>query len=154
MTDASNVDANVNQKLKEAYFTASQGQLIWSRFKKQKAAMVGAWVLVILILSGLFAPFLTPYDPTIAGRDKDYMNGAPQIPKLWDENGFSARPFIYTTTRERSIKTNFRWVSKTDREARRYVVLFPKGDKYTMLGIPFDRHPDIIARHENISPGR
>jgi len=136
MTDASTVD----QQLKEAYFTASQGQLIWARFKKQKAAMVGAWVLIILILSGLFAPFLTPYDPTIAGRDKDYLNGAPQIPKFWDENGFSARPFIYTTTRERSIKTNFRWVSKTDREARRYVVMFPKGDKYTMLGISFDRH--------------
>ncbi len=140
MTDASNVDANVNQKLKEAYFTASQGQLIWARFKKQKAAMVGAWVLIILILSGLFAPFLTPYDPTISGRDKDYLNGAPQIPKLWDENGFSARPFVYTTTRERSIKTNFRWVSSVDREARRYVVLFPKGDEYKMLGMTFDRH--------------
>jgi peptide/nickel transport system permease protein len=140
MTDASNVDAGLDQKLKEAYFTASQGQLIWARFKKQKAAMVGAWVLIILILSGLFAPFLTPYDPTIAGRDKDYLNGAPQIPKFWDENGFSARPFIYTTTRERSIKTNFRWVSKVDREARRYLVFFPRGDKYKMLGINFDRH--------------
>ncbi len=140
MTDARNPDADVNQKLKEAYFTASQGQLIWARFKKQKAAMVGAWVLVILILSGLFAPFLTPYDPTIAGRDKEYMNGAPQIPKFWDENGFSLRPFIYTTTRERSIKTNFRWVSKVDREARRYVVLFPRGDKYKMLGMTFERH--------------
>ncbi len=140
MTDATNVDANVDQKLKEAYFTASQGQLIWARFKKQKAAMVGAWVLVILILSGLFAPFLTPYDPTIAGRDKEYLNGAPQIPKFWDENGFSLRPFVYTTTRERSIKTNFRWVSKVDREARRYVVLFPKGDKYKMFGMTFERH--------------
>ncbi len=140
MTDASQVDAKVDQKLKEAYFTASQGQLIWTRFKKQKAAMVGAWILVILILSGLFAPFLTPYDPTIAGRDKEYLNGAPQIPKFWDENGFSARPFVYTTTRERSIKTNFRWVTKTDREARRYVVFFPKGDKYKLFGMKFDRH--------------
>jgi peptide/nickel transport system permease protein len=140
MTDASHIDANVNQKLKEAYFTASQGQLIWTRFKKQKAAMVGAWVLVILILSGLFAPFLTPYDPTIAGRDKDYLNGAPEIPKFWDENGFSMRPFIYTTSRERSIKTNFRWVTKVDREARRYVVLFPKGDEYSLFGLTSDRH--------------
>jgi len=140
MTDASTGTGNVDQKLKEAYFTASQGQLIWARFKKQKAAMVGAWVLIFLILSGLFAPFLTPYDPTISGRDKDYLNGAPQIPKFWDENGFSARPFIYTTTRERSIKTNFRWVSKTDREARRYVVMFPKGDPYKMFGMSFDRH--------------
>ena len=83
MTDTSNtanVDINVDQKSKEAYFTASQGQLIWTRFKKQRAAMVGAAVLIILILSGFFAPFLTPYDPTIEGRDPDYQNGAPQNP--------------------------------------------------------------------------
>jgi peptide/nickel transport system permease protein len=140
MSDASQTGANVDQKLKEAYFTASQGQLIWARFKKQKAAMVGAWVLIFLIVSGIFSPFLTPYDPTVAGRDKDYVNGAPQIPKFWDENGFSARPFIYTYTRERSMKTNFRWVTEIDRDARRYVVLFPKGDKYKLFGMRFETH--------------
>ncbi|WP_424947917.1 ABC transporter permease [Candidatus Spongiihabitans sp.] len=142
MTDTANVDLNVDQKSKEAYFTASQGQLIWSRFKKQKAAMVGAAVLIWLILSGIFAPFLTPYDPTIAGRDADYQDGAPQIPKFWDENGFSARPFIYSYERTRSIETNFRWVTKIDRglDARRYVVLFPQGDKYKLLGMSFNKH--------------
>ncbi len=145
MTDTANiVDANtdkrVDQKLKEAYFTASQGQLIWTRFKKQKAAMVGATVLILLIMSGFFAPFLTPYNPTIAGRDADYQNGAPQIPKFWDENGFSARPFIYTYERSRSFATNFRWVTEIDREARRYVVLFPQGDKYKFLGMSFTTH--------------
>ena len=77
MADTNSYDAAIDQTAKDAYFTASQGQLIWTRFKKQKAAMVAAWVLVVLILSGIFAPFLTPYDPTIAGRDKDYLNGAP-----------------------------------------------------------------------------
>ena len=139
-TDTTNVDENVDQKLKEAYFTASQGQLIWARFKKQKAAMVGATVLIILILWGFFAPFLTPYDPSIAGRNENYQNGAPQIPKFWDENGFSFRPFIYSYERSRSIKTNFRWVTEIDREARRYVVLFPQGDKYTFLGMNFSTH--------------
>ncbi len=140
MTDAPNVDAKVDQKLKEAYFTASQGQLIWTRFKKQRAAMFGAAVLVFLILSGFFAPFLTPYDPTIAGRDKGYENGAPQIPKFWDENGFSARPFVYTYGRERSAATNFRWVTSVDRDARRYVQFFVRGDEYTILGIPGNLH--------------
>jgi peptide/nickel transport system permease protein len=133
MTDATTQAALDEQKLKEAYFTASQGQLIWTRFKKQKAAMVGAWVLIILILSGIFAPFLTPYDPTIAGRDKDYLNGAPEIPKFCDDNGCSLRPFIYTTERTRSIKTNFRWVTeiKDGLEDRRYVEFFVKGSEYT-----------------------
>ena len=111
MTDATNVDVNVDQKRKEAYFTASQGQLIWTRFKKQTAAMVGAGVLLVLILSGLFAPFLTPYDPTIAGRNKDYLTGAPNVPSFCDENGCSLRPFIYSYERSRSIQTNFRWVT-------------------------------------------
>jgi len=142
MTDTANIDENVDQKLKEAYFTASQGQLIWTRFKKQKAAMVGLGVLAFLILSGLFAPFLTPYDPTIAGRDADYLNGAPNMPSFCDENGCSLRPFIYSYERSRSIKTNFRWVTEinTDLDARRYLVFFPQGDAYTLLGIKFSTH--------------
>ena len=133
MTDTATADGtavSLEQSAKEAYFTAGQGQLIWARFKKQRAAMVGAGILIWLVLSGMFASFLTPYDPTIAGRNPDYQNGAPQIPKFWDENGFSARPFIYSYKRSRSIETNFRWVSKVDRDARRYVVFFVEGDKY------------------------
>ncbi|NOX73017.1 MAG: ABC transporter permease [Alphaproteobacteria bacterium] len=142
MTDTAdkNFDANVDQKSKEAYFTAGQGQLIWTRFKKQRAAMIGALVLGMLIFSGLIAPFMTPYDPTIAGRDKAYLNGQPQVPKFWDENGFSARPFIYTYSRERSIKTNFRWITTIDRDARRYLTFLPKGDKYTFFGIKGETH--------------
>ena len=142
MTDTTNIDALAEQKLKEAYFTASQGQLIWQRFKKNKSALIGAWVLIILILSGLFAPFLTPYDATIAGRDKDYLNGAPQIPSFCDDNGCSMRPFIYTTERTRSIKTNFRWVTETDTslEGRRYMTFFSEGTEYSLFGITMDTH--------------
>ncbi|MFT5115721.1 MAG: peptide/nickel transport system permease protein [Parasphingorhabdus sp.] len=143
MTDTALIeetDSNVSQSRKEAYFTAGQGQLIWTRFKKQRAAMVGAGILIWLILSGIFAPFLTPYDPTIKGRNADYQNGSPQIPKFWDENGFSARPFIYTYERTRSIKTNFRWVSTVNRDERRYVMLFVEGDKYELLGMSFNTH--------------
>jgi len=135
-------DANVDQKRKEAYFTAGQGQLIWTRFKKQKAAMVGAGILIVLILSGFFAPFLTPYDPTIAGRNKDYLNGAPNVPSFCDDNGCSLRPFISTYTRTRSIQTIFRWVTETDPsvDARRYVVFFPQGDEYKLMGMNFSTH--------------
>ena len=133
----------VDQKLKEAYFTASQSQLVWARFRRIRSAMVAAYILIFLITCGLFAPFLSPYDPTIAGRNKEYLNGAPQIPKFCDENGCSWRPFIYTYERTRSIKTNFRWVTEENRDKRRYVTLLPKGSEYRLLRIPFlsfDRH--------------
>ena len=140
MSTTSPAEVNLDQKRKEAYFTASQGELIWKRFRKNKSALVGAMVLAALILSGLFAPFLTPYSPTMAGRDAGYVNGAPQIPKFWDENGFSLRPFIYSYERNRSIKTNFRWVTHINRNKRRYMTLFPEGEKYTLFGIRFSTH--------------
>ncbi|MDF3413231.1 ABC transporter permease [Sulfitobacter sp. M57] len=140
MTETNIYDAAVDQSAKDAYFTAGQGQLIWARFKKQKAAMVGAWVLVILILSGIFAPFLTPYDPTIAGRDKDYLNGAPTVPKFCDDNGCSLRPFLYAVERERSIATNFRWVTKVNTDERRYVQFFVEGSEYELFFMTFDTH--------------
>lgn len=140
MTESNIYNPGIDQTAKDAYFTASQGQLIWTRFKKQKAAMVGAWVLVVLILSGLFASFLTPYDPTIAGRDKDYLNGAPTIPQFCDDNGCSLRPFIYAVERERSIKTNFRWVTTINTDERRYVQFFVEASSYKMLGMKFNTH--------------
>ncbi len=136
--------AKTDQELKEAYFTASQGQLIWSRFKSDRTAMVAGWILIVMVLMGLFAPFLSPYNPTIAGRDKEYENGAPQIPKFWDENGFSARPFLYTLERERSIKTNFRWVTKVNREKRRYVYFFVQDWKYSFINIDWDLPGDAF----------
>ena len=126
------------QRLKEAYFTASQGQLIRSRFKSNRTAMVAGWALTIMILMGLFAPFLSPHSPNISGRDKEYENGPPQFPKFWDENGFSARPFLYTTERTRSIETNFRWVLTENRDQRRYVHFFVEGWEYSLIDFEWD----------------
>ena len=135
-----NKDTVIDQKSKEAYFTASQSQLIWTRFKSNRTAMFAAYVLIFLVLIGLFAPFLSPYDPTIAGRDPDYQNGAPQIPKFCDENGCSMRPFLYTLERTRSIETNFRWVTTENREKRRHVQLFVEGWEYNLFGMKFNTH--------------
>ncbi|HSM41597.1 MAG TPA: ABC transporter permease, partial [Afifellaceae bacterium] len=129
--------SGADQKAKEAYFTASQSQLIWARFKKQRGAMIAAGVLLFLILSGIFAPFLSPYDPTVRGRDKDYENGAPQIPKFCDHNGCSARPFIYGIERKRS-PTTLRWVNSVNPEERRYLQFFVEGWTYKYFNYDID----------------
>ena len=131
-------DAATDQNQKEAYFTASQGQLIRARYKTNRTAMVAGWVLTLMILTGFFSEFLSPYAPSMAGRDKQYENGPPQIPKFWDENGFSFSPFIYGTKRERSIKTNFRWVISIDRQDRRYMHFFVEGWEYSYINIDWD----------------
>ena len=137
-------DAEAERKAKEAYFTAGQYALIWARFKKNRSAMVAGVILIIMILIGLTAPFLSPYDPNIAGRDETYQNGAPQIPKFWDENGFSFRPFLYTLERKRSAATNFRWVTEINRDERRYLQLFVKGWEFNVINIDLDLPGDTF----------
>jgi len=140
LATAPRAETAAERRRKEAYFTASQRQLIWARFRRNRTAMAAGAILLLLIFMGVFAPFLSPYDPTIKGRNADYTNGAPQIPRFCDDNGCSARPFIYGVTRERSIATNFRWVTTIDTEDRRYVQWFVQGDEYRMFGMTFSTH--------------
>ena len=123
----------VDLKKKEAYFTATQMQLVRNRFFGNRTAMIAGSILIFMIVTSLFSEFLSPYDPTIAGRDKDYENGAPQVPIFWDENGFSPRPFLYGMTKYRGADTNFRWVYKEDKEKRRYVQFFVEGWEYKVF---------------------
>ena len=114
---------------KEDYFTASQSQLIWARFKRKRASMVAAAILLLFVLCGVFADFLSPYDPTSAGRNPDYTNGAPQLPQFCDDQGCSLVPFIKGVERYRGADTNFRWVTR-ETDERNYVAFFTEGWTY------------------------
>lgn len=131
------------------YYTASQWQLIWRRFKKNRSALIASAILGFIILLGAFSGFLSPYDPTAGGRNKAYLNGAPQIPQFCDINGCSLRPFIHKTERHRSIKTNFRWVTKKTDE-RIYVQFFVQGWEYKMLGMSFTTHLFGLEKEQKI----
>ena len=120
----------ISSQQKEAYFTATQLQLVRTRFFANRSAMIAGSILLFMIVISLFSGFLSPYDPTIAGRDKQYENGAPEMPMFWDENGFSPRPFIHAKSKYRGADTNFRWVYKVDTEKRKYLQFFVKGWEY------------------------
>ena len=122
---------------KEAYFTASQSQLIWARFRRNRTAMIAGWFLVLIILAGFFAPFLSPYDPTVAGRDKDYLNGAPQIPQFCDSNGCSWMPFIHPVEMKLDMAT-LRRVPTVNEDKRNHVQFFVEGWEYSYIDWSFD----------------
>jgi peptide/nickel transport system permease protein len=131
---------SIAEQSREDYYTASQGQLVWQRFKSNRTARIAFYVLVFFIFCGLFAPFLSPYDPSAAGRNADYTNGAPQIPQFCDANGCSLTPFITGVERYRGADTNFRWVTRPTDE-RNYLTFLPRGSEYRLFGlIPMDRH--------------
>jgi len=53
----------------------------YKQFKKNKSALVGLYIVIVLVSCALFAPFLAPYDPLIQNLD-DRL-----IAPFWTEHG-------------------------------------------------------------------
>jgi len=122
----------------QRYYTASQWQLVWWRFRRHKLAMAGGAILIAFALLGAFADFFAPYQPTT--RDREYVYGPPQGIHFWDDQGFSLRPFVYALKTERDPVT-LRKIATVDTETRRYVYFFVEGEPYRLLGlIPWNVH--------------
>src|SRR5258708_1371993 len=67
------------------YYTASQFQLMWWKFRKHRLALIGTAILGVFLIISLFAEFLAPYTPT--SRSPDYLYGAPQVLHFIDSKG-------------------------------------------------------------------
>ena len=114
-------------------------QLIWLRFLRNRLAVGGGIVLILLYLMIIFADFLAPYDYTQMGED--YMFRPPQWPHFIDREGrFHLRPFVYgmETTLDRDTLT---WVHTIDYSKVYPIHFFVHGKPYKLLGfIPMDIH--------------
>lgn len=56
----------VAQEVEIKYYTASQFQLMWWKFKKHKLALIGSAILGLFVFVAAFAEFLSPYAPLSA----------------------------------------------------------------------------------------
>lgn len=61
----------------EAYTTSTPLRDMWSRLKKNKLALVGLFLVVLLILLAIFAGVIAPYDPT-----QNYLKESLKAPSL------------------------------------------------------------------------
>jgi len=64
----------------------SQMELVWLRFKRNKLALFGMGVLILLVITAIFAPFLAPHDPLETNVERareppsrDYLLGTDQV---------------------------------------------------------------------------
>ncbi len=119
------VSTSDEEKLK--YFTASQWQLVWWRFRRNRLGLLGAGILATYIFILILAEFLAPYGGTTL--DVEYVLGPPQVVRFWDENGFSLRPFVYSVSTERDPVT-LAMVPTIDTSERRYLRFFVRTEEY------------------------
>jgi peptide/nickel transport system permease protein len=109
------VDLKSGKPLDEI-FGASQWRLMWRKFIKNRAAIIGAIVIALFYLCAVFADFLAPYGLTT--RFADNLHMPPQRVRLFHE-GRLIGPFVYRTDTSRVYPIRF----------------LTRGEPYKLLGL-------------------
>ena len=112
----------------------SLGQLTWRRFLRNRLAVWGSIVVILLYLvTVVFADFIAPYDYRY--RHEEYLYQQPQIPRFMDNEGrFSLRPFTYGMFASLDIET-FRYVYSPNYDEIYPIRFFVTGDPYKLFGL-------------------
>lgn len=117
----------------------SVGRLMWRRFLRNRLAVVGGMLLVLMYVIVLFAEFFAPYDHLTSNQD--FVLRGPQRPRFVDAEGnWHLRPFVYGTST--SLDTvNLDWVHEDDTSQIYPIRFFVEGRPYKLFGlIPTNRH--------------
>jgi peptide/nickel transport system permease protein len=107
-------------------------QLMLRKFLRNRLAVFGTIVLIIMYLLAAFAPFVAPYD--VRETHEQFPRTAPSTLHFTDEHGrFQFPPFVYATAKVMDPKT-FTMTVKEDTSAPYPVRFLAHGTPYTLFG--------------------
>jgi peptide/nickel transport system permease protein len=110
----------------------SHRQLVVLRFRKNRLAMVGMVVLVVLYLTAAFCEFVAPYEPRHRFKGKAYV--PPTRIRLRDDDGNWHAPFVYPRESKLNLET-FEREYVEDTSTRYPIKLLGRGDEYKWWGL-------------------
>lgn len=113
----------------------SPARLAWREMRKNRFAMAGLGVLLLLYTLALFAPFLAPYDAQDKSpADTQTTFHPPMRLRFVDASGnFSLRPFVYQTVEKQNEFREIEYLLDAKRPVP--VQFFVKGDPYKLFWI-------------------
>lgn len=114
----------------ETFYTASQWQLMWWKFRKHKAALVAIVILLLMYFFAIFADFFAPNSAN--DRFGTWENCPPAKIHFRDESGKWVGPFVYKLARELDTET-FRVMFVEDRTTYYPIRFFLKAEPREML---------------------
>jgi peptide/nickel transport system permease protein len=131
LADASPIDLEAVSSRPMAVLSVRQ--LMWRKFRRNRLAMFGLVVLIIMYGLAALAGFVAPYG--VRQTHAEFPRTAPTVIHFVDADGkFHWQPFVYGMTRAMDPKT-FTLASKEDTSARYPIQLFIHGTPYNILGV-------------------
>jgi peptide/nickel transport system permease protein len=117
------------QKSLEAIYAASQWQLIWRKFIRNKVAVVGGIVILLYYLSALLAGFIAPY--TLSTRFARYIYMPPQRVRFLNDGKLQ----LFVCDVDLEIDENLRKTYTPNCEKRVPLEFFAQGEPYKLFGL-------------------
>lgn len=114
----------------ESRYALSQSQLMWRKFVRNRAALVGGIVVLLFYVGALFANFLAPYTLSTRFRDRIYL--PPQPVHFFDNGKFG--PYVYGLDSELD-PVSFRRTYVVNEEEKYPLRFFAKGEPYKLFGL-------------------
>jgi peptide/nickel transport system permease protein len=124
---------------KKKSVSQSYWSLVWWKFRKNKLAIIGAVILILLY--GGMAVFAEPVAPYELEQRSDFVEARPQPIHFIDSTGqFHLQPFVYGLDKKVDAATRSRtWVENPEKIYP--IRLFARGADYKLLGvIPINIH--------------
>src|SRR3569833_2371579 len=107
-------------------------QLMWRKFLRNRLAVFGSIVLVIMYLLAAFAPVVAPYD--VRETHQQFPRTAPSSLHVFDDKGqFHFPPFVYATAKLMDPKT-FTMTVKEDTSKPYPLRFLARGTPYLLFG--------------------
>jgi peptide/nickel transport system permease protein len=117
----------------ERYLAASQGRIVWWRFKRHRIAYLALWFLALSYASILVTEVLAPYE--LHSRHTDRIFAPPQRLHLFHEGRFVG-PFVYPFDYRLDMDTLKREYTP-DRSRPQPIRFFCSGEPYQFWGLFF-----------------
>ncbi len=132
----------------EAIYGASQWRLMWRKFIRNKAAVIGGTVIFVFYLAAIFADFVVPYN--LSTRFNKYIYMPPQQVHFFDKEG-NFGPFVYDA--KMTVDKNLRKHYEEDTTKKIPLEFFAHGVPYKLLGLfPADIHLVQVAKGKIFAP--
>ena len=133
-------DSYVDVAPTSARFLKNDGYLllVWRKFRRSVMGMIGLTLVILLLLTAIFADFVAPSDP----KDPTLAFAPPDPVSFFNKDGFTFRPQTFAVTESGQLDPiTFQPLNGPDYEHPRPIKFFVEGYPYRVLGlIPSTTH--------------
>jgi peptide/nickel transport system permease protein len=121
----------------ERFYTASQWQLMWWKFRRHKLAVVSGWFLLLMYGSIVISEWIAPY--ALDTKHPTFIHFPPQDVNLFHDGRFVG-PYVYGYSFKLNLE-NLKREYTPDPTRVQKLRFFCSGDEYLFWGwIPMDFH--------------